>query len=65
MNWMYWQWTKSTKNISKMIQKKITENDTNSNQKDPNCIKNDTNNIKPVTKWNDKKWHNLSLFDIK
>ena len=38
-----------------MIQKKITENDTNSNQKDPNCIKNDTNNIKPVTKWNDKK----------
>ena len=35
-----------------MIQKKITKNDTNSKQNDPNCIINDTKKHK---KCNDKK----------
>ena len=38
-----------------MIQKKIIKNDTNSNQNDPNCIKNDKQNKKNHTKCNDKK----------
>ena len=33
-----------------MIQKKIIKNGTNSNQNDPNYIKNDIINIKTVTK---------------
>ena len=31
-----------------MIQKKITENETNSNLNDPNCIKYDINNKKTI-----------------